>query len=191
MKALLVLISSVVAYVCTSNGSEGDYSIDDSIPICLHFSNGQKIVFTPKLDTYSAIQVKGAYDYFKNETDISFVVQSDDSNVTDPTPYKSEGLVASVFSLVITMKDGNVDELNWDNDCNQCSDDCLSLLDEEVCAENANDNCSTSEDCDPRLYVSWIGTDKDNLPLTSAGMRISQFRKYSVYKSYDEAKQNF
>jgi hypothetical protein len=191
MWVLLLVISAAAGLVCSNSSSSTDYGIDDDIPICIHFSNGQKIVFSPKLDTYSAIQVKGAYALFRNDTNVTFVVQSADSDPSDPTPYLSEGLVASVYSIVITMKDGQVDELNWDNSCNQCSDDCLSLDNEEVCAETAVDNCSTAEDCDPRIYVTWIGTDKDSLALTSAGMRISQFRKYSLYASYKEAKQNF
>jgi hypothetical protein len=191
MLALLLVTSAAAELVCTDSSTSTDFGINDDIPICIHFSNGQKIVFTPKLDTYSAIQVKGAYELFRNSNYVSMIVQSADSDPSDPAPYLYEGYVGSVYSIVITMKDGQVDELNWDNDCNQCSDDCISLDKEEVCAEIAVDNCSTAEDCDPRIYVTWIGTDKDSLALTSAGMRISQFRKYSLYASYKEAKQNF
>jgi len=46
-------------------------------------------------------------------------------------------------------------------------------------------------DCDPKVYVSWIGKDKDGNYLMSASYRISQFRKYSLYASYNSAKKSF
>ena len=43
-------------------------------------------------------------------------------------------------------------------------------------------NCgfSNSTSCDPKIYVSFIGTDSSGNYLESAGMRISRFQQYSI-----------
>ena len=111
----------------------------------------------------------------------------------EPTPWMyfiHDGKVAHVYSVVVKLKDGEIDEIVWDNHCDMCSDDCIELEDEEVCAEE-RDDCDSAEDCDPRFYISWMGKDSDGLALTSASMRLSQFRKYSMNQAFDNAKQDF
>lgn len=48
--------------------------------------------------------------------------------------------MGTVYSLVIVMDNGEVDELEWDNDCDYCDDECLKLGDEEACAEEFCDD---------------------------------------------------
>jgi hypothetical protein len=104
--------------------------------------------------------------------------------------FKEDDKVATVFSAVVKMDDGEVDEVEWDNFCDMCDDDCLELEDEEVCAEDLCDP-DKSEDCDPRFYISWMGKDSDGRRLTSASFRLSQFRKYSMVETFGNAKQDF
>ncbi len=42
----------------------------------------------------------------------------------------------------------------------------------------------SGSNCDPKLLVSFIGTDKNNRYMKSAGMRMSQFNKYSINSIY-------
>lgn len=46
--------------------------------------------------------------------------------------------------------------------------------------------CATanSTDCDFRLLISFIGTDKNGRYMKSANMRMSQFNKYSITTLY-------
>lgn len=111
----------------------------------------------------------------------------------DPTPWMHfihDEKVAHVYSVVVKLDEGEIDEIKWDNFCDMCSDECLELDDEEVCADDLDD-CDDTEDCDPRFYISWMGKDSDGRSLTSASMRMSQFRKYSVNQAYDNAKVDF
>ena len=92
-----------------------------------------------------------------------------------PTPWMyfiHDEKIAHVYSVVVKLDDGEIDEIKWDNYCDMCSDDCIELEDEEVCAEDIDD-CDSLEDCDPRFYVSWMGKDSDGILLTSASFRLS------------------
>lgn len=127
-----------------------------------------------------------------NQNEIIYLrIGAADGEITDPVPYlnSTDELVGVVYSAVVTLKDGEVDKVEWDNDCGAC-DDCLEYEDEEVCAE---DLCDTNsfKDCDPKVYISWMGTDKNGIQLVSAGYRISQFRKFSLYEVYNESKTSF
>jgi hypothetical protein len=43
-------------------------------------------------------------------------------------------------------------------------------------------------ECDPKIYVSFIGTDSNDNYMESAGKRISRFRQFSVGQMYGSAK---
>ena len=105
-------------------------------------------------------------------------------------PYTKDKYVAKVFSVVITLKSGKVKKVEWDNFCDICNKKCIKWKSEEVCAESF---CSAGKesDCDPRVYITWIGTDGNDENLLSASYRISQFRKYSVYSMYSQTKSKF
>lgn len=55
--------------------------------------------------------------------------------------------------------------------------------------------CSTSgvvsSECDLKVYVTYRGTDNSGNELTSDNLRLSNFRKYSVYSLYNSAKNSF
>ena len=49
------------------------------------------------------------------------------------------------------------------------------------------DACANNEDgaCDFKLFVSWIGTDKNNNNLVSSGERFMNFKNYNLSSLYD------
>ena len=106
------------------------------------------------------------------------------------SPYIKKKYVGGAYSLVVTLKKGKVSKLEWDNDCGLCDEKCIEWEKEEICAEKLCKGGSES-DCDPRVYVTWIGTDGNDENLVSASYRISQFRKYSVFSMYSEARNKF
>jgi hypothetical protein len=105
-------------------------------------------------------------------------------------PYTKGEYVAKVYSVVITLKSGKVKKVEWDNFCDICDKKCIKWKSEEVCAESFCKSGKES-DCDPRIYITWIGTDGNDENLLSASYRISQFRKYSVYSMYSQTKSKF
>jgi hypothetical protein len=117
-------------------------------------------------------------------------VQVADSNLTTWVPYITAKLVAPVFSIVVDVDSGGIHSVEWDNSCSDCDTDCMERGGEEVCAQELCANL-TSPDCDPKVYVSWIGKDTNGLNLESAGHRISAFRKFSLYDTYNNANKDF
>ena len=208
------------AYICGNNATQ-DFAKGDPVPICVHFSPlSRKLLFLPRLDVYSAVEGKGAFNYFRSavydpvpdiadtnqtdtnqtdpvtsplvnaNTDVYLAVQVADSNLTTWIPYISAKLVAPVFSVVVDVDSGGIHSVEWDNSCSDCDTDCMERGGEEVCAQALCANL-TSPDCDPKVYVSWIGKDKNGLNLESAGHRISAFRKFSLYDTYNNANKDF
>jgi hypothetical protein len=86
--------------------------------------------------------------------------------------YIDDELVGIVYNAVVKLDGGDVDEIKWDNYCDMCDEDCLELDDEEVCAESLCD-VDKEEDCDPRIYITFMGTDSDDKKLVSASLRLS------------------
>ena len=123
-------------------------------------------------------------------TDISIAVQVAGSMLTTWVPYIIPTLVAPVFSVVVDVSDGDIDSIEWDNSCSVCDTECITSGKEEICAQESCTN-ETSSDCDPKIYVSWLGTDKNGLNLESSAYRISAFRKFSLYDSYNSANKDF
>mmetsp|Transcript_1370 Transcript_1370/g.1356 ORF Transcript_1370/g.1356 Transcript_1370/m.1356 type:complete len:143 (+) Transcript_1370:200-628(+) len=114
-------------------------------------------------------------------------IQTGAHNVSD--------FVAPVYSVVVEMKDGKVKDVVWDNDCDLCDYGCLTdtgdVCTVDLCSLNTNSTDPLKSDCDPKIYVSWMGKDDSGNYLMSAGYRISQFRKYSLYDTYKSAKKSF
>lgn len=103
--------------------------------------------------------------------------------------------VFPLFSLVIEFTDGNVTDLIWDNGCwsgsTLCYDYIAGAYDD---SNNYVESCGTgneSSNCDPKIYVSFIGSDASGNYMESAGKRISQFRQYSVGEIYSSSKSLF
>ena len=217
---MLFILSSLIIlaqaeFSCLNTNAS--YKTGDLVTICVYLSStnftldasaissGPYIAFQSKLDTYSAVRLNNSYtalhsssncsplnttDYTNCSMSYSIVLVSDNSVQTPAAPYLKDTLVAIVFSAVVTMESGKVTMVEWDNSCDMCNAGCLSWNNQTVCADN---ECAMGSegDCDPRVYVSWIGTDSDGNNLLSAGYRMSQFRQYSIFQMYSDAKGKF
>ena len=51
----------------------------------------------------------------------------------------------------------------------------------ENCYENDMSKCGNNN-CDPKFYITWFGTDAKKNQLKSSNLALSKFKKYS-YKS--------
>ena len=101
-----------------------------------------------------------------------------------------------VYSLVVTLEEGKVLSAEWDNGCWGCAGEttCVSLAD-YVDPSRLYSNCRlpalcalpTLSPCDPAVYVSFMGTDRDGSYLSSASQRFSRFQSYSIGEMYASA----
>eukprot|EP01017_Pseudomicrothorax_dubius_P021688 TRINITY_DN2333_c0_g1_i1.p1 TRINITY_DN2333_c0_g1~~TRINITY_DN2333_c0_g1_i1.p1 ORF type:complete len:173 (-),score=36.52 TRINITY_DN2333_c0_g1_i1:287-805(-) len=109
--------------------------------------------------------------------------------------------VIPVFSAYVRVNAGVVTKVEWDNGCFTCdSGNCKTYIPFKYNDNTQLDpesNCfdpeclTKTKDCDPKIYISFVGTDRDNNKLESAGLRLSAFRKYSLSDSYGSVMQQF
>ena len=52
------------------------------------------------------------------------------------------------------------------------------------------DNCNNNK-CDPKIYITWFGTDKNGNQLKSSNLALSKFKKYSISSLYNSVKNMF
>jgi len=163
-----------------------------------------------KVDDYAVVELQGGQTFYAlNETvppqydTVKIVIQVHGNYTSDPIDFiKFSGgnpnFYANVFSAVIGIRNGTVYNITWDNQCGLCEEDTdkctkLTLNTEtgrttQIC--NNVDKCkekSNSAQCDPKIYISWIGSDVKNQKMTSAGMRLGRFRSFDMKDVYNAA----
>jgi len=212
----IISIACAENYVCTScECTDRDVNIalkrGDLAPICIQFiTDGTTYVKAPfaiKVDEYSVLIAGNAFATFVNtpaaststSSDTRIIAQTDTDHYTKALPFANVTtgttiFYANLYNLVIRLTDGIVTELVWDNTCGICSDlSCYTDAMDDGQATNLCEVQSTCKgttytaSCDPKIYVTWIGTDSAGTALTSAGLRMSQFTKYSITGLYSQA----
>lgn len=93
------------------------------------------------------------------------------------------------------MDKGKIYEIVWDNACFDCDGslcrtfdsakaDDLENKEKFISMQNCNmekpSACGKDENCDPKFYITWFGSDKNNRQLKSAGLAMSKFKQYSL-----------
>lgn len=121
-------------------------------------------------------------------------------------PWSTSGNIAPFYTVIVRMNMGVIERVQWDSHCSTCSsanaDTCLSDRTEARCStlepplDQCYDcyiprsQCLKKDQCVPRVYVAWLGTDARGNPCTSAGKVISRFRGSSLSGLYDSGSQS-
>jgi len=166
-----------------------------------------KSVYFPKVDEYSELRnhfTQNVLDF----PDISvrvwlefpaFNMRSESRimlyNLNHTTGEKYQNIVGS-RAITVVMEEGVMKELFWDDSCVSCiGKNCL----EDSCSTNfitdlrpaCQDSQALEEDpyrCGIKIYVAWMGTDRDGRSLTTYTSVPSRFQKYSfITSAYDAA----
>jgi len=154
-----------------------------------------KILFYPNVEEFSLLQVvangnfTGAFDNPLMWFQAEFSGQASSIKHRRPQNTADNGFYVPFWTLIITLSDGLVSTLTWDDGCLTCdSEECV----DSTCALDASTCYSTdqgSTDCSPKIFVGWYGTDAGGVYLTSAGSRLSRFQSYSISSAYSSATQ--
>ena len=68
------------------------------------------------MDRFEAFEIKGLYDYFKGRDDLKVWALSNGVRSRE-TYMKFQGGTAPILNLVVKMKDGYLERMEWRNEC--------------------------------------------------------------------------
>ena len=114
------------------------------------------------------------------------------------TSFKNTTTSAKILNLVVNVKDGAVESLEWKNECidkicapegpqcNHYSTTFNKITYHESNCFTSDSNC-TGSSCDTKVFVTWRGTDADGLYLYSDNYRITNLVDYSIQTYYENA----
>jgi len=189
------------------------FGIGDNITFCVHFIPRKlRMAFNLNVDEYSVVTVTGAAYFVLQDSIVNSVYFiSQLSNYTNDYMaqyFSATKFMIPVFNLVIKMKLGKILGIVWDNDCYTCpvtpqciNQTALNVNSTDIVTKYYDTNCNMEIcdtknttgifQCDPKFYITFWGTDKDNRPFQSAGLAMSRFRQYNVASLYTSAKSAF
>lgn len=171
---------------------------------------GKRIIYSVIVDDYTQVQIKGAYGLFysmmsaNSSIDSVYMLIQLDNNITS-TPVlflkrtETYFQVIPLFSAVANIDKGAIRRIDWDDDCwdcvgTACSEELIYWGPPKIYEKNCISSCSynasdpsASYECDPKIYISWLNTDVNGDYMTSAGLRISRFKQFSISKMYQSA----
>ena len=87
-----------------------------------------------------------------------------------------------MYSITVNVTNGVIQGVIWDNTCVFCgANNCRTYdvpgtdIKDQNCFNGANQATCISDpsSCDPVVYISWVGTDKDGLYMTSSSSKFS------------------
>ena len=178
--------------------------------LCLFFDQmepePQKVVFSPRVDAFEVMQIKGLYDFFRGTYDpneeggVRLSMTAMVSGVRSaPTVFKQNNEVASVVELQITMKDGNITSVDWIHSCGlgcgpyTCAP--AYVVDPDGYGVASESNCYVSgcsypgePTCDTQVFVTWRGTDVKGEHCESVNYSIHGFGRFGSGKYMDSAR---
>lgn len=88
-------------------------------------------------------------------------------------------VVVLYYTAIVLLDQGNIVDFRWDDGCGGCAK--KLCIDEQCGAEIKKDNfCSEETNCNIKVYLVWMGRDKDDAKCRSISSRPNSFSKYSV-----------
>ena len=149
------------------------------------------------MDFFEVMEIQGLYDIFKDENDVTLRALSN-GKISRPTNFKFERGSAETLNLVIEVKDGSIESLYWKNSCidKVCDfEDCKETKFElaETTEKETNcyiQSCTSSREtsnCDTKVFVTWVGNDKNSRWCESDNYRITNFMRHSITTYFESA----
>jgi hypothetical protein len=90
--------------------------------LCIYFPTiEKKIVFSPTVDHFTGLQLKGSYYHFREYQSEELALVAISNGVESrPAIFKTENRTVPILSLQIELDEGQVTKLEWENDCYDC-----------------------------------------------------------------------
>ena len=139
----------------------------------------QRAPFFPQVDEFSVLEIPDSGSlFYRNESITVSVVMGNNAYATPPRAYTDGSSFVGYYSALIHMRNGRVLRIEWDEGCSGCPDGCVA----NNCAlpyASYGSPCLDPE-CAIKVYVAWLGTDKDDQVLTSPSLLPSNFRRFAL-----------
>mmetsp|Transcript_74477 Transcript_74477/g.91514 ORF Transcript_74477/g.91514 Transcript_74477/m.91514 type:complete len:232 (+) Transcript_74477:32-727(+) len=153
--------------------------------------SGQLYFLSQTVDLFTLNQFNGSSlhrDQWSGNENGKITIEAGGINSTSRqinTNLDADPLYVTQLTTIISLVDGKVSAIDWDDTCAACGD--------EFCV---NGNCGIPREscvngdinCELKIYISWYGTDKNGEYLLSAGQRISQFEDSTAESYYNYVK---
>jgi hypothetical protein len=200
---------------CVSNTNEDSFAYGDQFGLCVHFvrcmtSTGicesMRASYPLTVDNFTVVELKDGQTKYalgagaSSYDAVKIVVQAHGTTYSYPIDFVNftggaVSFYANVYSLVISVHKGQIFNVTWDDKCGLCEEDsneCKTInladgLTDQLCNAKAQCAAPATTQCDPKIFVSWIGSDKNNRKMTSAGMRLARFRNFDMSEIYTRA----
>lgn len=211
MRTLITLLLAFSVYVrgqtfvCNTPTSgamseETILGLGETTLLCVHFLPYKiKIGFNVQVDKFSSLTTRHTYEVMSAK-DTDLVIQLSNSNtLSNQIPYIrfSSSQIYPVINILITLDQGKVVSVTLEDISDACDQPMAAEiipLGNSFAFPNTVNNCPVSPcqdaensvgKCDFKIFVSWIGTDKNGTGLISASERLSNFKNYNMAKIYD------
>jgi len=157
-----------------------------------------KSTYFPTVDDYSSLSVPDTGLRWRDRDEVVIWVELGGVK-SEMRHYKSPyspDLFRGSFTLLVTLDQGKIFSLTWDDDkCKQCTDsECIyedtdTTTDRKTCGLKYSDtgDCSDSKYCNLQVMLAWQGKDTRGTYCTSAGLVPSKADQWSIYPVYKVA----
>ena len=137
------------------------------------------IRFYPVVDKLAVLEIPDPDCEIRDMINSNILVQLPDDIAPIRHKIRRDIYTVEYLNLLIYLNKGNVTKVYWDNtfDVNSCRD--RNIVDDDTCyiKNEMNGKCAGKS---IKVFVGFLGTDKDNVPLTSAEYMPSSFLKFGA-----------
>ncbi|GLE03363.1 hypothetical protein PINS_up012253 [Pythium insidiosum] len=166
--------------------------------VCVNVNDKYRTVFMPVADQFTVFRIANSWNDTRIGADPAGAYLTI-SSMAMRSAYKlyasDAGHIYPFLTAIISVKKGQVQGVSWDDGCYFCGSEMCepnlyrfaSNVSSRVAKEgytcyNNVATCSgpNATSCDLTIYIGWTGTDSKGNYLSSAGLRMSQFTKYSI-----------
>ncbi|TMW69498.1 hypothetical protein Poli38472_001654 [Pythium oligandrum] len=195
--------------LCSPSATPPKITKGERTYVCVNVNDKYRTLFMPVTDQFTVLRVTDSWNDTRIGGDAlgSFVTVSTMAMRSTYKLYASErGHIYPYMTAIVSVKKGEVTGVTWDDGCYFCDHSMCEpnsyryptnvssqLTGEGYTCFNQMSSCSgtNATACDLTIYVGWTGTDSNGDYLSSAGMRMSQFAKYSITSYFKKLASSF
>jgi hypothetical protein len=140
-------------------------------------------IFAAAASLRNATEVRVWLDFHGFKSPVRFF-KTPDLIGTTKTCLTFAEIYAASFSAVVSLENGAVTGISWDEGCKECQSDPTNpdnvCVGGKVCGVKYTDtnNCQIANTCSILVYLAWVGTDAQGYPCysTCKTIRLSNVR---------------